>query len=36
LLEGWLKSQPGGRVRPRRINTPTLLGMQGNSGIARR
>jgi sulfur-oxidizing protein SoxB len=36
LLEGWLKSQPGGHVRPRRINTPTLLGMQGNSGIARR
>ena len=36
LLEGWLKSQPGGHVRPRRINTPTLLGMPGNSGIARR
>ena len=36
VLEGWLKSQPGGHVRPRRINTPTLLGMQGNSGIARR
>ena len=36
LLEGWLKSQPGGHVRPRRINTPTLLGMQGNSGLSRR
>ncbi len=34
VVEGWLKSQPGGHVGPRRINTPTLLGVQGNAGIA--
>ena len=33
VVEGWLKSQPGGRVKPRRINTPTLVGVQGNVGI---
>ena len=33
-VEGWLKAQ-NGRVKPRRINTPTLLGTQGNPGIAR-
>ena len=33
LVETWLKSQPGGHVKPRRINTPTLLGVQGNPGI---
>ena len=32
-VETWLKSQ-GGRVKPRRINTPTLAGTQGNPGIA--
>jgi S-sulfosulfanyl-L-cysteine sulfohydrolase len=34
LVESWLKTQ-GGRVKPRRINTPTLTGVQGNPGIAR-
>jgi S-sulfosulfanyl-L-cysteine sulfohydrolase len=33
LVEGWLKNQ-GGRVRPRRINTPRLLGVAGNAGLA--
>ncbi len=33
LVEGWLKSQ-GGRVKPRKINAPTLVGMTGNPGIA--
>jgi sulfur-oxidizing protein SoxB len=32
-VETWLKAQ-GGRVKPRRINTPTLVGAQGNPGIA--
>jgi sulfur-oxidizing protein SoxB len=32
-VETWLKAQ-GGRVKPRRINTPTLVGTQGNPGIA--
>jgi S-sulfosulfanyl-L-cysteine sulfohydrolase len=35
VVESWLKAQAGGRVKPRRINTPTLLGVQGNPGIAR-
>jgi sulfur-oxidizing protein SoxB len=34
VVEGWLKAQPGGHVAPRRINTPTLVGVQGNSGLA--
>jgi S-sulfosulfanyl-L-cysteine sulfohydrolase len=34
LVEAWLKDQKGGRVKPRRINTPTLLGAKGNPGIA--
>jgi S-sulfosulfanyl-L-cysteine sulfohydrolase len=33
VVEAWLKHQ-GGRVAPRRINTPKLLGMAGNAGIA--
>jgi S-sulfosulfanyl-L-cysteine sulfohydrolase len=33
VVETWLKSQ-GGRIAPRRINTPRLLGMAGNAGIA--
>ncbi len=33
LVETWLKSQ-GGRVKPRRVNTPKLVGMAGNPGIA--
>jgi sulfur-oxidizing protein SoxB len=33
VVEGWLKSQPGGHVKARRINTPTLVGVKGNPGI---
>ena len=33
LVEAWLKNQ-GGRIQPRQINTPTLLGVQGNPGFA--
>lgn len=33
VVETWLKSQ-GGRVAPRRINSPRLLGVDGNPGIA--
>jgi sulfur-oxidizing protein SoxB len=32
-VETWLKAQ-GGRVKPRHINTPTLVSVQGNPGIA--
>lgn len=32
VVESWLKSQ-GGRVRPRRINTPTLTGIGTNPGL---
>ena len=34
LVESWLKARPGGRVAPRRLNTPRLVGMQGNAGLA--
>jgi sulfur-oxidizing protein SoxB len=34
LVEGWLKSQPGARVKPREINTPKLVGVAGNPGLA--
>jgi S-sulfosulfanyl-L-cysteine sulfohydrolase len=34
VVESWLKSQPGGHVAPRRINTPALVGMATNPGIA--
>ena len=33
VVETWFKSQ-GGRVKPRKINTPKLVGMAGNPGIA--
>ncbi len=33
-VETWLKSQ-GGRVTTRRVNTPALVGTQGNPGIAK-
>jgi len=33
-VETWLKAQ-GGHVKARRINAPTLVGTQGNPGIAR-
>jgi len=32
VVETWLKSQ-GGRVKPRKINTPKLLGVAGNPGM---
>jgi S-sulfosulfanyl-L-cysteine sulfohydrolase len=31
-VEAWLKAQ-GGRVKPRRVNTPRLVGAQDNPGI---
>jgi sulfur-oxidizing protein SoxB len=31
-VETWLRSQ-GGRVKPRTINTPKLVAMQGNPGL---
>jgi len=34
LLESWLKSQPGASVKPRAINTPKLVGVEGNPGLA--
>ena len=33
LVETWLKSQ-GGRVKPRKVNTPKLIGVSGNPGLA--
>ena len=30
-VEAWLRAQ-GGRVKTRRLNTPRLVGMQGNPG----
>ena len=33
VVETWLTSQ-GGRVKPRKINTPKLLGVTGNPGMA--
>jgi len=32
VLESWLGAQ-GGRVKPRTLNTPKLIGMQGNPGL---
>ena len=34
VVETWLKSQPDGHVKARKINTPNLIGMAGNTGIA--
>ena len=37
VVETWLKDQArnqGGRVKPRKINTPRLVGVQGNPGLA--
>jgi len=34
LVETWLRSQAGGHVKSRRINTPKLVGVQGNPGLA--
>jgi sulfur-oxidizing protein SoxB len=33
VVEAWL-AQQGGRVKPRRINTPKLIGVQDNPGLA--
>ena len=33
VVEQWLKSRPQGRVTPRKVNSPTLVGMQGNPGM---
>jgi sulfur-oxidizing protein SoxB len=35
VVETWLHAR-GPRVAPRKVNTPTLLGMQGNAGMASR
>ena len=32
VLESWLKAK--GRVAPRPLNTPQLIGVRGNSGLA--
>ena len=34
VVETWLKSRPGGRVQPRRVNLPRIVGMAGNPGMA--
>ena len=34
VVETWLKARPAGRVSPRSVNTPRLVGVQGNPGIA--
>ena len=34
VVETWLKARPGGRLAPRRVNTPRIVGMHGNPGIA--
>ena len=34
LVETWLKARPAGRVAARKVNTPRLVGMQGNPGMA--
>jgi sulfur-oxidizing protein SoxB len=34
VVETWLKSRPGGRVAPRTVNAPRIVGVQGNPGIA--
>jgi sulfur-oxidizing protein SoxB len=33
-VEAWLRARPGGRVTPRQVNTPRIVGMQGNPGMA--
>jgi sulfur-oxidizing protein SoxB len=34
VVETWLKARPGQRVSARKINTPRLVGVQGNPGMA--
>ncbi|MBU2411107.1 MAG: thiosulfohydrolase SoxB, partial [Gammaproteobacteria bacterium] len=33
VVETWFKAQ-NGHIRPRKLNTPTLVGLKGNPGIA--
>ncbi|MFN4116811.1 MAG: 5'-nucleotidase C-terminal domain-containing protein, partial [Inhella sp.] len=33
-VEQWLKAQPGGRVAARKLNTPRLIGVDNNPGMA--
>jgi sulfur-oxidizing protein SoxB len=33
VVETWLKSRPGKRVSTRQINTPRVIGVQGNPGM---
>jgi sulfur-oxidizing protein SoxB len=34
VVETWLQARPGQRVSARKINTPKLVGVQGNPGVA--
>ncbi|MBN8503402.1 MAG: thiosulfohydrolase SoxB [Burkholderiales bacterium] len=34
-VEVWLKAQPGGRVAPRKLNTPRLIGVDANPGMTK-
>jgi sulfur-oxidizing protein SoxB len=34
VVESWLKAQPGGHVKTRSVNTPRIVGAQGNPGMA--
>ena len=34
VVETWLRARPGGRVSPRAVNAPRILGVEGNPGIA--
>jgi len=34
VVEAWLKAQPDGRIAARTINSPKLVGVQGNPGLA--
>jgi sulfur-oxidizing protein SoxB len=35
VVEAWLKGRATGRVSPRRVNAPLLVGVDGNAGLAR-
>jgi sulfur-oxidizing protein SoxB len=34
VVETWLKSRPGRRVTARTLNTPRIVGVTGNPGLA--